>query len=72
MRATREESVMKEVVGKKNHRRKFELSWGSIVCRKMMIVVHECRVLSYTSHVELCSGNVVHFHDMKCRGGLVH
>jgi hypothetical protein len=45
----------------KNHRRTFELSWGSMVCRKMMIVVHECRVLSYTSHVELSSGDVVHF-----------
>jgi hypothetical protein len=56
----------------KNHRRTFELSWGSIGCRKMMIVVQGCRVLSYTGHVELSSGNVVQFHDMKCRGGLVH
>jgi hypothetical protein len=26
-----------------NHWRTFELSWGSMVCRKMMLPVHECR-----------------------------
>jgi hypothetical protein len=49
-----------------NHWRTFEFTWGSMVCRKMMITVPECRVLSHPSHVELNSDNVVHFHNMKC------
>ena len=49
-----------------NHWRTFELLWGSMVCRKMMIAVPECRVSLYPSHVELNSGNVVHFYVMKC------